>query len=517
MAQKHNTSSRKNAFFWASSVVLAIASLFARAVYPEYLWLTVILLLLFAAALTLLLVENRKALLGRSAAYGANSAITILLVIAIIGVLNFVSSKYPYKVDLTKGKVHTLSDQTVKLVKGLQKPVKVTLFAKFSQKEQFRPLLENYQALNRKFEIEYIDPDREPTRAKEAGVKKYGQLQIQVGARESKIDDITEEKLTNALVKLLKERTPTLCVTTGHGEKSFSSNEAEGYSQIKKSIIDQSYDQADLALATEGKVPSICDAVAIVGANKDFFEPEVKALRDYLADGGRMIISLDLNLKGADVAPQLLTLISEWNVKSAPNLIVDPFSRALGVDAAVPILSTYSKDNAITKDFQGNTFFPFSRPVDAATNGAGTSYKTQWLAMTNAKSWAVADMASLKGAIEFKPGKDRSGPISVAVAVDGKQKDSKATRNTRLVVFGSSQFANNQYSRFGANLDFFMNSVAWVLEDESSITIRTKEEGPSKVAMTQKQATVIGILTVFLIPFMIAIAGIVIWVIRKRL
>jgi ABC-type uncharacterized transport system involved in gliding motility auxiliary subunit len=518
MAKKLTTSSRKNAILWTSSIVLAIASLFARAVYPEYLWLTIVLLLLFATALTFLLVENKKALMGRTAAYGANSAITVLLVVAIVGVLNFVSSKYPHKFDLTKNKTHTLSDQTDKLIKGLQKPVKATLFAKFNQQQQDRPLLDNYHALNPKFEVEYVDPDREPTRVKEAGIKKYGQLQLQVGTRESKIDEVTEEKLTNGLVKLLKDKVPTLCTSIGHGEKSFSSNEAEGYSQIKKFLIDESYDQQDFSLAQEGKVPEKCDAVAIVGANKDFMEGEIKALRDYLANGGRMVVGLDMNIKGSnDVAPQLTALLAEWNVKSAPTLIVDPFSKAAGVDAAIPILRNFSKDNVITKDVQGMVLFPFSRPVDAGTSDTTNPAKAQWLVMTTPESWAVSDMSTLKGAIEFRPGKDRKGPMSVAVAVNGKQKDSKAPRETRLVVFGSSQFATNNYSRFAGNLDFFMNSLAWVLEDESSISIRAKEEGPGKIEMSQKQAVFIGILTVILIPLMIAIAGVVIWVVRKRL
>jgi ABC-type uncharacterized transport system involved in gliding motility auxiliary subunit len=198
-------------------------------------------------------------------------------------------------------------------------------------------------------------------------------------------------------------------------------------------------------------------------------------------------------------------------------LIVDPFSRALGVDAAVPILATYSKENPITRDFQTNTFFPFSRPLESVSGGT-PGLNVQWLAKTNPKSWAVMDLASIsKGAIQFNPGKDKSGPLTVAMAVEGKQKDSKATKNTRLVVFGSSQFANNQYARFGGNLDFFMNSVSWAMQDESNISIRAKQEGPGKVEMTQKQATVIGLITVFVLPILIAVAGIVIWVLRKRL
>jgi ABC-type uncharacterized transport system involved in gliding motility auxiliary subunit len=398
----------------------------------------------------------------------------------------------------------------------LKQPIKVTLFAKFNQKEAIRPLLENYKALNPKFEIEYVDPDREPTRAKEAGIKKFNTLNLQIGKRESKVEDPTEEKLTNALIKLLKDKTSMLCAVTGHGEKSFASNEGDGYSTIKKSLIDQAYDERDINLAQEGKIPEACDAVAIIGAAKSFFEPETKALKDYLDNGGRMIVALDLNIKGGESSPELLGVLKEWGITALPALVVDPIARAFNMDASVAIVATYSKQSPITQDFQANTLFPITRPLDAVTP-AVAGLTPLWIAQSTPNSWAVMDLASLKGSIQFNEGKDKKGPLNVAMSVEGKQKDSKAPRNTRIVVFGSSAFANNQFSRLGGNLDLFMNSVSWTLEDESMISIRTKDEGPGKVELSSKEGTVIGLLTVFVIPFLIASGGIVIWVLRKRL
>ena len=91
-----------------------------------------------------------------------------------------------------------------------------------------------------------------------------------------------------------------------------------------------------------------------------------------------------------------------------------------------------------------------------------------------------------KGEIQFKEGHDRPGPLNAALVVDGKKNDSSATRNTRIVAFGSSQFATNHFARFAGNLDFFINSVSWLMEDESLISIRDKEEGPGKVELSPK-------------------------------
>jgi ABC-type uncharacterized transport system involved in gliding motility auxiliary subunit len=516
----HNSNNNTSAFLWAAAFVFFVAMIFARAVYPELLWLTAVVGVPLVASLGALIRQNSKALKGRSAAYGLNSAITVLLVIALIGVVNFLGHRYPQKLDLTKNKVHTLSDQTDKLIKGLKSDVKVIYFAKLQGKEQIRPLLDNYKSLNPKFDVEYVDPDREPTRAKEAGIKKFNTLQLKAAGRESKIEEPTEEKLTNALIKLTKEKVPTVCSITGHGEKSFGSTDADGYDTVKKGLADQSYQTKDVNLVSDaqnGKMPDTCDAIVIAGPQKAFFPPEVTAIRDYLANGGRAIIAVDLNIKGDEYSPELTTILAEWNLKAGNAMVVDPLSKMLGVDASVPILATYNKEQAIVKDFQAQCYFPFARPVEAAGNAA-TGVTPVWMAQTTPKSWAVTDLKQLaSGQVKFTEGKDRNGPLTAAIAVDGKLKDSKATRNTRIVLFGSSMFATNNYQRFGGNLDLMLNSAAWVLEDESLISIRAKESDAGKVELSQKQGTVIFLLTVFVIPLVIAVGGIVIWVLRRRL
>jgi ABC-type uncharacterized transport system involved in gliding motility auxiliary subunit len=118
---------------------------------------------------------------------------------------------------------------------------------------------------------------------------------------------------------------------------------------------------------------------------------------------------------------------------------------------------------------------------------------------------------------KFDQGVDLQGPLTTVIAVSGKKKDSKAAHETRIVVLSSSQFTNNQFSRYGANVDLFLNSVSWAVEDESMISIRTKEEDSGKIELTQNQGVAIFLSCVILIPLAIAVFGIVIWVRRKKL
>ncbi len=519
--QKQNTKALP--ILWSAFAFLLFALLVARAVFPEMLWLTIVVAVAFIGVIGALIQANRQALRTRQAAFGLNSFITALLVICIVGVLNFIASRYPAKLDLTKNKVNTLSDQTVKIVKGLKQPVKAVLYQPMAQTGPAKQLLDNLKGLNPKFEVEYVDPNKEPTRAKQNGIKKMGTLQLMTTtadgkSRDMKVEDPNEEKVTNTLLKILKDKTTSLCAITGHGERSFSSQEAEGYEMAKRALVNQNYEVKDLVLSQETKIdPAKCDAIAIVGPTKAFFDKEAKMIDEYLDNGGRAIIALDVDLKGGETAAELLPVLTKWHVKAHKALALDPIARMQGSDVAIPVTRNHSKDNPITKDLQIDTYHPLSRPLEIIP-GAPAGMNVQWLVKLNPTAWGETNFESLKkGGVQNDKGADVQGPITTVIAVEGKQKDSKATRATRVVVFGSANIATNLYQRFGGNVDLFANAVSWVLEDESLISIRGKEEGAGKVELSQRQGSFIFILTVIALPLMIAIAGIVIWVLRRRL
>jgi len=506
---------------WIATVILALAALASIIIFPENKWAVYGTSILFIASFGFVAMQARSHVSKRTAAFGLNSGITVLLVIALVGVVNFLAEKHVKKFDLTRGKSNTLSDQTEKTVKNLSTPVKAILFSKSdpNEREKYRPLLENYKALNSKFEIEYVDTDREIQRVKQAGIKVNGTtLQLLVGSREAKIDSPDEEKLTNAIIKLSRDKSPVVCALTQHGEKSFSSNSPDGFDAVKKLLTNQSYEVQDLNLIQEGKIPERCSLLVVIGPNKGLFEQETKLIREYLLQGGRALVTFDLAFKGnPEASPEFSSLIKDYGVKADLALIIDPVSKMLQLEPTIPVIPTYNKDISITKDFQGNCAFPITRPLEILKD-APKELKIQWLIQTTPNSWGVTDLGTLsKGAVSFNASRDLRGPLYAGIAVDGKLPGSKATRNTRLVVFGSTLFATNQFGRLGNNFDLFVNSISWLIDDESMISIRKKEEEGSIIQLTQVQGSLILFITVILMPILIAVVGIVVWVRRKKL
>jgi ABC-type uncharacterized transport system involved in gliding motility auxiliary subunit len=452
----------------------------------------------------------------RALSFGLNSAFLILVTIGLLGVINFVGKQYPKKIDTTKNKLHTFSDQSEKVMKGLKSELKATLYGDLGTREKHRLLIETYKKLSSQFKFELVDPNKEPTRAKAAGIKKMETLVLEYQGKVNKLEELSEEKITNAIIKLTKDGKQIVCAITGHGEKSVTDQGPEGYAAVKKGLEDQAYEVKEINLLQEAKLPEDCSSLMILGSTKAFFANEIKMIHDYLSAGGRAVIGVESVVGQPDQSKEIVGLLKDWGVVVKTGLVVDPDARRLQVDASMPIVSQFNPDQTITKQFAQGCVFPLSRPLDQGPPPA-PNLKVEWLAKTSPKAWGETDLNSvIKGAVQINPGVDLMGPITLGVAVSGK-KDDKATRETRLAVFGSSQFANNQFSRFGGNIDLMLNSISWTLEDESLISIRAKEDEAGKVELTQGEGTIIAIISVLAVPLIIAIAGIVIWVRRKKL
>ncbi len=453
----------------------------------------------------------------RALSFGINSIFISIVVISIVGVINFLGFEYPQKYDATKNKLHTFSDQSEKVMKSLKDTLDATFYGDLGAKEKYRPIFDSYRKLSPKFKLESVDPNKEPTRAKTAGIKKMETLVLSYRGKIAKVEDITEEKVTNEIIKLTKDSHSVVCTVVGHGEQSFLLATAEGYQAAKKGLEDQTYELKELTLPQVTSIPAECNAVVMLGANKALFPAEIKMLGDYLDQGGRLIIAFEAAITQADQTKELQGLLKNWGVDVKGGLIIDPVSRMLGVDASVPIIAQFNSAVAITKDTKQQSYFPMSRPLEVISP-APEGLHAEWMAKTTEKAMGLNNVkANAKGEVQVDEKSATKGPLVTAAVVSGKKKGSTAAHDTRIVVFGSSQFADNQYSRFGGNLDLFLNSVSWAIEDESMISIRSKEDEAGKLELSRNQQVVIFLIAVILVPLSIAIAGIVIWVRRKKL
>ena len=372
---------------------------------------------LFVVTVALSWREGASILGRRGTRYGASAALLIVIALGVAVLANAVSLRYNARWDLTENKRHSLSPQTVKLLKALKAPVEVIGFFRSDTpgKRTAEDLLKQYaQASDGKFTYRVEDPDRSPGLARRYGVETYGTLVMQTGEKSEKVLDAEEERLTNALVKVTRPGNPIVYFVKGHGERDISSSERTGMSQAKEQLEKANYTVKDLELARTGKVPPDAAVVIVPGPRTDLLPPELTAIDDYLAQGGHVLVMADpLQADG------LAKYLAKYGVTLGQDLVVEPspIGRLLGVGPEVPLVMQYEQ-HPITKDMaKVMTGFPLTRSVSPAKTPPQGMTVTP-LAKTSADSWGETNLDGLRrGQPASRDDKDTPGPVPVLLAV----------------------------------------------------------------------------------------------------
>lgn len=455
------------------------------------------------AALVFYFVTNKGAF-GRTFAgratwfYGISAATAVLLVGAVIAA-NYVAIRKKVSWDVTKAGIHTLAEDTLKTLGGLQEEIRVTAFFGPADPAHaaVKDLLDRYQARTDKLVVEYVDPYAAPERVQEKGIREGGPRVIFArGEVEARAGDVTEESFTNALVKVLRKGEKKLYVVTGHGERDTADEQGQtGYGRVAKALGDEGLQLAPLQL-TSGEVPDDAAAVLVLGPQKPFFEPEVESLRKYLGGGGRLFVALE---PGHD-DPALEKLLEAYGFVFEDALVVDPLSRLMGGGAAIPVAQTYAEHDII-REFALATLFPTARPVVASGEA---SPRPTVLALSNPSAWGETDLANPQAA--YDPHEKR-GQLGLAAVVEKEQ--------TRIVAIGDVDFASNQYEAAGGNSDFFLNAVNWLAAQEDRITIRPRTREASRLVLTEADATFLNLFSLNVLPMLVLAAGLSVWLVRR--
>jgi len=429
-----------------------------------------------------------------------NALVSLGLCLCLLAMVNFLAASHRFALDLTREKLHSLSPQTRKVLEGLTSTVHITAFFQrgSAEEERFRDLVETYQRSTHQLEVEFVDPDRHPTLARRYGVVRYGTVVLECGDKQVSITKLTEEELTNALVRVTARGKPVIYFLSGHGEHDPEDEGREGYSTLRRALKGQGFEIHKLVLARQGKVPQNCDVLVIAGPQRPLLKAELKLLREYLeASRGGLVLLLDPG------APKEFERLVP-GVKFGSGVIIDTLSRVVGGDYAIPVVTEYTS-HPLVRDFRLATFFPLARPVEP-TPGAPQGLNVEILARTSPHSWEEHDLSHRE--VSFDPQVDRRGPLSVAVALSGK---------VRAVVLGDSDFVANAYYYLSGNGDLLLNAIAWLTRQKKLIAIRPRQPTFSPLYLRPGQVRALFLALVVAPPLLLATVGVRVWWRRRSL
>ncbi len=467
---------------------------------------------------------------GRGAKYGTMSLVSILVFLGILVAVNYLSTRQNKRWDFTANQVYSLSDQTIKVLQSLDEPVKFTVFDRETNFDRFRDRLDEFAYHSSNVQAEYVDPDREPTRAKTAQLQAYGTVLIEYKGRSERVTSTDEQALTNALIKAVTGAAKKVYFTQGHGEKDTAGTDRTGYSTIAQALTSDNYGFESLVLVQQKAVPGDATVVVIAGPTTDFFPTEMDALKAYVARGGKVLVLLDPPAKpGAPGQPLLTQFLMDWGINAGNDMVLDAsgMGQMIGTDASVPVAAQYPA-HPITEGFRLLTAYPLARSM-TTLEGGSNGHIAQPIVSTSPQSWAEADLSSLSGGgqVAFNGDKgDRQGPITLGAAVSAPATeapppppgngspaapDSERKPESRVVAIGDSDFAANFGIGIQGNRDFFMNSLNWLAQQENLIAIRPREPEDRRLTLTADQQQRIMLLSLFIIPGLVFASGVYTW------
>lgn len=470
----------------------------------------------------------------KSIVYGSGSAAAILIVVVILTFLAMLAERYPWRWDASQDQGQSLSPTTKSLLAEVKEPLQLSAFFPEGQTERqaAKELLENYRYQNRLLTYSFVDPERQPLEAKQAGFRYPGNVYLEYQGRKQMANNATEDAITTAIRKLLKPVSKKVYFLTGHGERGLKEGQRGGLQVASQSLGNEGFEIMELNLLLTSQVPVDAAVIVVAGPEKPFFPNEVTALKDYLNRGGRIMLMLE---PFKDVG--LKNFLAAYGIELDDRMILDAnqVSRALGASVTMPLVIQYGA-HKITQDFTNVvTIFPLARPLyPAKESPKGVQLIT--LATTTGSSWAKQGQDWQKtGKVEFDQNQDRKGPFALEVLAEiklpgvetkgkpeNKEDKSKEAAKAKpeetkayLAVVGDTDFADNRYFNLSGNGDLFMNTVNFLAGEESQITVRSTEKKSQPLVLTGYQGWMLFLVALVLIPLGMIIAGVQAYVRRR--
>ncbi len=441
----------------------------------------------------------------------ASLLLTALALVALV-VLNVAASRGTQSWDLTRSGVNTLAPQSVLAAQRLDSDLLVIgLFrsAPGNGQTQAEALVGLYQAQSPHIVYRSESFDADVADVRKYSVTEAGTLVLDYRGKTQLLTPVlqTEQDFTSALLTLESDRAPVVCWAAGVGGRSRTDAGQNGYSSVVDVLARNNFQTRDLLMAGLTVIPSDCDEVVLIAPAVALSTTAVKALVDYMAAGGSLLIAGDPWSQTPAAASSLNDVLNPYRLAFSGALVVEPdASRAF--DVITPATFAYGQ-SPITRDIQGiaSVF-----PQTTAITGTGTVDAVPVvIAGTTNLSYAIVtprqDVARQAG--------DTAGPFAIMETLEVPS----GQKTARIVMVGTTAFAENKVlppSSNSANLELALGTFQWLAREDSLISLPPKPPRALPLTLTQQDQGTVIFITIFLMPGLVVFGGVLVWW-RRRL
>ncbi len=449
---------------------------------------------------------------------------TVLVVVA-----NLFINTLDLSVDVSSNRMYSITDETKDFAKGLKDKITIYYVCEEGKEDpSVQKIVKKYNNLSSKIKVVTKDPVLYPAFTKKYTDEDVTSNSIIVVNNDTKASKYVayntmfegsydqsyqyqvtgidvEGQITSALDYVTNTELPTLYTTSGHGETELGTT-------VTTAIEKQNVSIKDLATLTVSEVPEDCNVLLINGPTSDFSDDELTMIKLYLKNGGNAIITCAYTENKMD---NFESLLKYYGVYPAKGIVVESQGNYVSnyVTNCLPSYGSHEIVNGISSDGK-YVVMPTSIGLTASDNTRGTLTMTDLL-KTSQDAYSKVDTQS--DTVEKEKG-DVTGPFDLGVLAEEKESDSSDDVKTKVAVYGSVNLLNENIVQTGqfANTDLLTNTISYMVETASNVTIPVKSMDTVYLTVSAAQSGIWGAGLVIVLPLAILIVGFVIWIRRRR-
>ena len=430
----------------------------------------------------------------------------VVLLIGFAMAIVWVSKDIKTQWDLTQGQRNTLSQASIDVLKQVTGPVTVTAYATAQDAEgdarkTVETFLGSYQRAKKDFVLTFVDPREQPQKAQAAGVRANGELVVEYNGRSEHLTSLTEQDLTNLLLRLVRSAQRQVSYLDGHGERKLDGRANHDLGDFGAQLSVKGFKTAALNLAIAPEVPDNVAVLIIASPRVDLLPGEVIKIKRWIDKGGNLLWLID-----NDSLHGMQGLADELGLSLMSGTVIDPAAGGLKLPPTFALATAYGQ-HRITERSTVMSVFPYARRIAASE---GTKWRFTPLVEVARQGWL--ETGSIDNNVAFDRNKDVPGPIVAAAALERSVGD----RKQRIVVTGSGHFLANQFIGTLGNLDLGVNMINWLVGDEALITVQPRTRSDLTLELTRAGLALMGFGFLLVLPLSMLISGGVIWWRRRR-
>ena len=496
------------------------------------------------------------------------TAITCVVTAAVVGLnvlVSRVAEKYPMKLDLTESGMYEISDESKTYLQGLDKDVDFTVLMNENSfqtsgvtMKMISELLERYAQNSDKIHLKFVDPSTNPDvvnsfQKNYSGTLQEGDIIVSDAADASKMrvvnvgnlfsydqqklmaaryygqgtvqDAITgfsgEQNLTAALLYVTDANPLTVgFIETANGEPVYNYQfHAAGVSVMASTLAKNGYDVQSVDLYKDQLDPEKYDILVLPAPVNDLTATVIDSISAFLYHDGdydRSLIYVADFTQGN--TPKLDELLATWGIEVTHDLALEGDTKSaqqvsLAIGAVAVPLATI--EDTSYSEGMANTSLPIVAPLcrpitllwESNTNGITSSM------LKSSPTVYLNEM----GASEESKDKTPAGSQNVMAMTTRSQMIDNVKHASHIMVLGSMLMidANVMQDASYNNGTYFVNAVNVMSGKGSGLVIAEKQLTNETLTMSAGEMRG-AILAVFLIPTLVACAGVIVMMRRRN-